>query len=156
MVDFDNLVDEYGTDAAARRFATRQPFVAPLFAQFRGGSSPREVESVMPSRQASNEVFALAPRSLMAVRLASSRVPMSVASKRNSDGCAPNPRSADKRGPRAPATGDAAGQRSAPTLRHWQRTPSATTAGCGGAPVHRNSRLMNINKFRLKACLLAC
>ena len=49
---FDKLVDEYGTDEAARSFTTRHQFISLLFAQFCGGSSLREVESVMSSHQA--------------------------------------------------------------------------------------------------------
>ena len=49
---FDRLVDEYGTDEAARRFTTRNQFLVLLFAQFGGASSLREVEAVMASHQA--------------------------------------------------------------------------------------------------------
>ena len=49
---FDRLVDEYGTDEAARRFTTRNQFLALLFAQLGGASSLREVEAVMASHQA--------------------------------------------------------------------------------------------------------
>src|SRR5271165_2367382 len=49
---FDRLVDEYGTDAAARRFTTRNQFLVLLFAQLGGASSLREVEAVMASHQA--------------------------------------------------------------------------------------------------------
>ena len=41
---FDRLVDEYGTDEAARRFTTRNQFLVLLFAQFGGAASLREVE----------------------------------------------------------------------------------------------------------------
>ena len=49
---FDKLVDEYGTDAAAREFKTRDQFIALLFGQLGGGSSLREIEAVMASYQA--------------------------------------------------------------------------------------------------------
>jgi Domain of unknown function (DUF4372) len=49
---FDRLVDEYGTDEAARRFTTRNQFLVLLFAQFGGAASLREVEVVMASHQA--------------------------------------------------------------------------------------------------------
>jgi hypothetical protein len=49
---FDRLVDEYGTDAAARSFKTRHQFISLLFTQLGGASSLREVESVMSSHQA--------------------------------------------------------------------------------------------------------
>jgi hypothetical protein len=49
---FDRLVDEYGTDDAARRFTTRNQFLVLLFAQLGGASSLREVEAVMASHQA--------------------------------------------------------------------------------------------------------
>jgi hypothetical protein len=49
---FDRLVDEYGTDEAARRFTTRNQFLVLFFAQFGGVSSLREVEAVMASHQA--------------------------------------------------------------------------------------------------------
>ena len=49
---FDRLVDEYGTDEAARRFTTRNQFLVLVFAQLGGASSLREVEAVMASHQA--------------------------------------------------------------------------------------------------------
>ena len=49
---FDKLVDEYGTDAAARGFKTRDQFISLLFAQLGGASSLREIEAVMSSHQA--------------------------------------------------------------------------------------------------------
>ena len=49
---FDKLVDEYGTDAAARSFKTRHQFISLLFAQLGGASSLREIEAVMSSHQA--------------------------------------------------------------------------------------------------------
>jgi hypothetical protein len=102
-----------GTDAAARRFTTRHQFIALLFAQFCGGSLPREVESVMPSRQASRG-FLCPRRAPRGNEACFEPRPDDCRVRRNSDGCAPNRRSADKRGPRAPPTGGAGGKRSAP------------------------------------------
>jgi hypothetical protein len=49
---FDELVDEYTSDALSRSFSTRRQFTALLFAQFSGAASLREVEAVMESHQA--------------------------------------------------------------------------------------------------------
>ena len=48
---FDKLADEYGTDAAARSFTSRQHLTALLFAQLSGASSLREIEATMASHQ---------------------------------------------------------------------------------------------------------
>jgi hypothetical protein len=48
---FDKLVDEHGTDAAARSFTSRQHLRGLLFAQLSGASSLREIEATMASHQ---------------------------------------------------------------------------------------------------------
>ena len=48
---FDKLVDEHGTDAAARSFTSRQHLTALLFAQLSGASSLRKIEATMASHQ---------------------------------------------------------------------------------------------------------
>jgi hypothetical protein len=48
---FDKLVDEYGADATARTFTTRQQLISLVFAQLSGASSLREIEAVMASHQ---------------------------------------------------------------------------------------------------------
>jgi hypothetical protein len=48
---FDKLADDYGTDAAARSFTSRQHLTALLFAQLSGASSLREIEATMASHQ---------------------------------------------------------------------------------------------------------
>ena len=60
---FDKLVDEYGTDAAARSFKTRDQFIALLFGQLGGAAALREIEAVMASHQARlYHIGAKAPR----------------------------------------------------------------------------------------------
>ena len=49
--DFDKLVEERGTDAAARSFTSRQHLTALLFAQLSGAGSLREIETTMASHQ---------------------------------------------------------------------------------------------------------
>jgi Transposase DDE domain/Domain of unknown function (DUF4372) len=48
---FDRLVEEHGTDAAARSFTSRQHLSALLFAQLSGAGSLREIEATMASHQ---------------------------------------------------------------------------------------------------------
>ena len=60
---FDKLVDEHGTDAAARRFNSRQHLTALLFAQLSGAASLREIEATMASHQDRlDHAGALAPK----------------------------------------------------------------------------------------------
>ena len=48
---FDRLVEEHGTDVAARSFTSRQHLSALLFAQLSGAGSLREIEATMASHQ---------------------------------------------------------------------------------------------------------
>lgn len=48
---FDKLVDEHGTDAASRRFTSRQHLTTLLFAQLSGAASLREIEAAMASHR---------------------------------------------------------------------------------------------------------
>ncbi len=48
---FDKLVDEHGTDDLARRFTTRQQFLALLFGQLSGATSLRDLITAMESHR---------------------------------------------------------------------------------------------------------
>ena len=46
---FDQLVDDYGSDARVRRLSTKSQFVALLYGQLSGAVSLREIEAAMAS-----------------------------------------------------------------------------------------------------------
>jgi hypothetical protein len=65
---FDDLVEEHGADARARRLSTKSQFVALLYAQLSGSTSLREIETAMASH--SSRLYHLGAREVSRSTLA--------------------------------------------------------------------------------------